>query len=166
VTQPARALAVFAAALVGVVLTVGGGSLWVLQSTVRAFEPARWSDDGVPREEALRVFGVRFPDRPATWRARQVNAQDASFEALALLGDGAAARRFLTANALEVDAEADADAALFLDAPEEELATLAGPVETRRVLKGALLDSPRFGRAAALLEVKGATWVALEAVER
>lgn len=165
-TETKRAVVIGAAALVGVVLTVGGGSLWVLQSTVRAFEPARWSDDGVPREEALRVFGVRFPDRPATWRARQVNAQDASFEALALLGDATAARRFLEANALAVDAEADADAALFLDAPEEELASLAGPVEGRRVLKGAPLESSRFERAAALLEVKGETWVALEAIER
>lgn len=149
------------ASVLGVGLLVGVGSWWALRATVRAFEPTAWSDDGVPREEAQRVFGVRFVERPTGWRARQVNLQDASFELLARLGDEAATRRFLEANRLEVDASGEVD----LDAHQEELTQLAGPVRNRRALRGALLESERFDRVAALLDVEGASWLAIEARE-
>lgn len=160
-TKTTRAVLTLAAALLGVVVLVGGGSWWALQSTVRAFEPTAWSDDGVPREEAARVFGVRFPQRPTGWRARQVNVQDASFELLARLGDERATRRFLETNRLEVDASTQVD----LDAHEEELTRLVGPVHGRRALRGDALEAERFDRVAALLDVEGATWLAIEARE-
>jgi hypothetical protein len=132
---------------------------------VRAFEPPPWSDDAALRDETPRVFGVRFVERPTQWRARQQSAQDVAFVALARLGDGAATQRFLEKNQLEPAAEAGDDA-VDLDATEEELQRLAGPVRARRALKGQALESAQFTRSVVLLETGEGTWVALEAHER
>jgi hypothetical protein len=146
-------------------VVVGAGSYWTLRSTVRAFEPPAWSDDAALRDETGRVFGVKFVERPTVWRARQQSAQDVAFVALARLGDAAATQRFLDKNQLEPQAEAGDDA-VDLDATEEELGRLAGPVRARRVLKGKALESPQFTRSVVLLDVGEVSWVALEAHER
>jgi hypothetical protein len=157
-TELRKAAVILLAGTALVTAAVGAGAYFTVKATADTLTPGQWSGELMARTDAPRVFGVRFPERPARWRVRQLDLGDASLEALAELGDAAATARFLAANALKSCDGQPGE----LDAALDELHRLTHR-QARATRACALPDDAEFERTLTLLEVEGSSWVLLDA---
>lgn len=157
-TELRKAVLILLGGIALVTVAVGAGAYLTVKASADTLTPGQWSGDLMPRTDAPRVFGVRFPERPARWRVRQLDLGDASLEALAELGDAAATARFLAANALGACAGQPGE----LDAALDELQRLTHR-QAKATRSCALPDDAEFERQLTLVEVEGTSWVVLDA---